>query len=78
MGSGEVFPSSQPRNYGYKPGFAAALMAKDLRLSLEAEAAAGAPPALGKHATDLYQNFVNTGNGGVDFSDIINAIGGDA
>jgi 3-hydroxyisobutyrate dehydrogenase len=53
-------------------------MAKDLRLSLEAEAAAGAPPALGKHATDLYQNFVNTGNGGVDFSDIINAIGGDA
>jgi 3-hydroxyisobutyrate dehydrogenase len=69
---------ASPANNGYKPGFAAALMLKDLLLSQEAASAAGAETALGKHAAELYQNFVGAGNGGVDFSGIINAIRGTA
>ena len=68
---------ASPANNGYKPGFAAALMLKDLLLSQEAAATAGAQTALGKHAAELYQSFVSTGNGKVDFSGIINAIRGD-
>jgi len=69
---------NSPANNGYKPGFAAALMLKDLLLSQEAAAGAGAETALGKHAAAIYQNFVSGGNGGVDFSGIINAIRGPA
>jgi 3-hydroxyisobutyrate dehydrogenase len=69
---------NSPANNGYKPGFAAALMLKDLLLSQEAAAAAGADTALGKHAAEIYQNFVAGGNAGVDFSGIINAIRGAA
>jgi 3-hydroxyisobutyrate dehydrogenase len=69
---------NSPANNGYKPGFAAALMLKDLLLSQEAAASTGAETALGKHAAELYRNFVESGNGGVDFSGIINAIRGPA
>ncbi len=65
---------ASPANHGYKPGFAAALMLKDLQLSQEAAKATGAATALGAHATNLYQAFVESGAGGVDFSGIINAI----
>lgn len=65
---------ASPANNGYKPGFAAALMLKDLLLSQEAAASTGAATALGKHATELYKNFVEAGQGGVDFSGIIGAI----
>ncbi len=65
---------TSPANNAYKPGFAAALMLKDLRLAREAAAAAGASTALGKHAAEIYENFVAAGQGGVDFSGIINAI----
>ncbi len=65
---------TSPANNGYKPGFAAVLMLKDLLLSQEAAETTGADTALGKHAAELYKNFVGTGNGGVDFSGIINAI----
>jgi 3-hydroxyisobutyrate dehydrogenase len=65
---------TSPANNDYKPGFAAALMLKDLLLSQEAADAAGAATALGKHAAELYQNFVAAGHGGTDFSGIINAI----
>ena len=65
---------ASPANNGYKPGFAAALMLKDLLLSQDAAAASGAATALGKHAADIYQDFVATGHGGSDFSGIINAI----
>ncbi len=65
---------TSPANNAYKPGFAAALMLKDLRLAQEAAAAAGASTALGKHAAEIYENFVAAGQGGVDFSGIINAI----
>jgi 3-hydroxyisobutyrate dehydrogenase len=65
---------TSPANNDYKPGFAAALMLKDLLLSQEAAASAGANTALGKHAAEIYQSFVAAGQGGVDFSGIINAI----
>jgi 3-hydroxyisobutyrate dehydrogenase len=66
-------PASPAKN-DYKPGFAAALMLKDLLLSQEAAAASGAATALGKHAAEIYQEFVEAGGGGSDFSGIINAI----
>ncbi len=65
---------TSPANNGYKPGFAAALMLKDLALSQEAAASAGAATALGQHAAQIYRNFVEAGFGNEDFSGIINAI----
>jgi len=65
---------SSPANNTYKPGFAAALMLKDLLLAQEAATTTGATTALGKHAAEIYQNFVESGQGGADFSGIINAI----
>jgi len=65
---------SSPANHGYRPGFSAALMLKDLTLSQEAAAASGTAIRLGSHAAELYKAFVDAGNAGVDFSGIINAI----
>ena len=63
-----------PANNDYKPGFAASLMLKDLKLAADAASEAGADTALGRHAADLYAAFEAAGNGGVDFSGIIKAI----
>jgi 3-hydroxyisobutyrate dehydrogenase len=63
-----------PANNGYRPGFAAALMLKDLALSQEAAASTGARTALGAHAAEIYRAFVEAGQGGMDFSGIIQAI----
>jgi 3-hydroxyisobutyrate dehydrogenase len=65
---------TSPANNDYKPGFAAALMLKDLRLSQEAAKAAGASTPLGAHAESIYDAFDKAGHGGVDFSGIINAL----
>jgi len=67
---------TSPANNDYKPGFAAALMLKDLRLSQEAAKAAGAATPLGAHAEELYAAFEQAGNGGVDFSGIIRYLRG--
>ncbi len=64
-------------NHGYKPGFAAALMLKDLVLSQETAARARAKTPLGAHAAEIYRRFVESGSGQQDFSAIINAIRGD-
>ena len=65
---------TSPANRDYKPGFAAALMLKDMRLSQEAAKSTGAATALGAHATELYELFDQLGHGGEDFSSIINTI----
>jgi 3-hydroxyisobutyrate dehydrogenase len=65
---------TSPANSGYKPGFAAALMVKDLTLAQDAAKATGAATPLGKHAQEIYQAFDVTGNGGVDFSGVIQHI----
>jgi 3-hydroxyisobutyrate dehydrogenase len=62
---------TSPANNDYRPGFASALMVKDLTLAQDAATAAGAATPLGKHAQELYKAFDAAGNGGVDFSGII-------
>src|SRR6201994_4686824 len=62
---------ASPANNDYKPGFATALMLKDLTLSQDAAKAAGAATPLGKHAQEIYQAFNGAGNGSVDFSGVI-------
>ncbi len=67
---------TSPANNDYKPGFAAALMLKDLKLAQEAALAAGAVTPLGAEAAQLYALFANAGHDGDDFSGIINFIRG--
>jgi len=62
---------TSPANNDYKPGFASALMVKDLTLAQDAANAAGAATPLGKHAQEIYNAFDAAGHGGVDFSGII-------
>ena len=65
---------TSPANNDYKPGFAAALMVKDLTLAQDAAKATGAATPLGKHAQEIYKAFDAAGNGGVDFSGVIQHI----
>jgi 3-hydroxyisobutyrate dehydrogenase len=67
---------TSPANNGYKPGFAAELMVKDMKLSQEAAAASGAVTPLGAAAAQLYQLFAGSGHGGEDFSAIITMLRG--
>ncbi|WP_254440310.1 3-hydroxyisobutyrate dehydrogenase [Ruegeria arenilitoris] len=63
-----VGPQS-PADNGYKPGFAAELMLKDLRLSQQAAESADADTPMGQIATALYEQFVEAEDGkGMDFS----------
>lgn len=63
-----VGPKS-PADNAYKPGFAADLMLKDLRLSQQAAEAADADTPMGRAACDLYAQFVEAEDGkGRDFS----------
>ncbi|MDP5349833.1 MAG: 3-hydroxyisobutyrate dehydrogenase [Paracoccaceae bacterium] len=63
-----VGPQS-PADNGYKPGFAAELMLKDLRLSQQAAESADADTPMGKAAAALYAQFVEAEDGrGMDFS----------
>lgn len=58
-----------PSDNDYKPGFAAELMLKDLRLSQQAAESVDAPTPMGERATELYQQFVEDEDGmGSDFS----------
>ena len=63
-----VGPKS-PADNGYKPGFAAELMLKDLRLSQQAAEGADADTPMGELAARLYATFVEQEDGrGMDFS----------
>ena len=63
-----VGPQS-PADNGYKPGFAAELMLKDLRLSQDAATAADAATPLGALAEAIYAQFIENEDGhGKDFS----------
>ena len=58
-----------PGDNGYKPGFAAELMLKDLRLAQQAAEEADADTPMGQAARDLYAQFVEGEDGlGRDFS----------
>jgi 3-hydroxyisobutyrate dehydrogenase len=65
---------SSPANNGYKPGFSAALMLKDLKLACDAAASVKVEAALGAHAAELYDEFAKAGHGAMDFSGIITLV----
>ena len=61
-----------PADNDYKPGFAAELMLKDLRLSQQAAEAVDADTPMGARATELYASFVEAEDGkGRDFSALL-------
>jgi 3-hydroxyisobutyrate dehydrogenase len=60
-----------PSDNGYKPGFAADLMLKDLNLSQQAAGEVHQATPMGAHAASLYKRFVEEGGNGKDFSGII-------
>ena len=61
-----------PSDHGFKPGFAAELMLKDLRLSQQAAESVDAHTPIGRKATEIYRSFVENEQGsGIDFSGII-------
>jgi 3-hydroxyisobutyrate dehydrogenase len=62
---------TSPANNDYRPGFAAALMLKDLKLSQEAAGQSGITTPLGALAADLYAEFERAGHGTQDFSAIV-------
>mgnify|MGYP001799427876 FL=1 len=58
-----------PADNGYRPGFAAELMLKDLRLAMDAAQSADADTPIGRAAQELYAQFVENEDGmGRDFS----------
>ena len=62
---------SSPANNDYKPGFSAALMLKDLRLSQEAASMTTSLTPLGANATSIYEEIENLGQENIDFSGVI-------
>ena len=67
---------ASPANNGYMPGFAAALMLKDLRLSQDASNSVGAATPMGATAAQLYALYAAAGHAGDDFSGIVNFLRG--
>ncbi|WP_129360344.1 MULTISPECIES: 3-hydroxyisobutyrate dehydrogenase [Micrococcaceae] len=60
-----------PASNGYKPGFATALMAKDLGLALAALESTQTDASFGRAAHKAYSEFLDSGHGDLDFSAII-------
>ncbi len=67
---------SAPSNRDYAPGFAVAMMLKDLRLALHAAGVADADTPLGRHAEQIYAALDEAGHGGLDFSGVMRRIQG--
>ncbi|MBT2514839.1 3-hydroxyisobutyrate dehydrogenase [Arthrobacter sp. ISL-30] len=65
---------TSPANRDYQPGFAGALMAKDLRLAVNAVEGTGAVAEMGRLASRIYDAFAEGDGATRDFSGIINDI----
>lgn len=65
---------SSPANRDYAPGFAVAMMLKDLKLAQVAAQSVDCATPLGAEAYQLYKLFAQNGNEGLDFSAIVNMI----
>ena len=65
---------TSPANKDFEPGFAGALMAKDLNLATTALDETGAAAPMGRLAAELYNQFVADGQAGKDFSGIITTL----
>jgi 3-hydroxyisobutyrate dehydrogenase len=60
-----------PSSKGYKAGFAAPLMLKDLRLAQQAALSSGASTPLGAHAAQIFTMFASRVPANRDFSSVI-------
>ena len=69
---------TSPANNDFKPGFATALMNKDLGLAMAAVASTGSTAPLGTHAAEIYAGFIagDDANAGKDFSAVIELLRG--
>jgi 3-hydroxyisobutyrate dehydrogenase len=67
---------ASPANRDYKAGFTAAMMLKDLQLAQAAARATRATTPLGAGSAAVYERFVESGGGSVDFSGIIRYLRG--
>ncbi len=67
---------TSPANRDFRPGFAASLMLKDLKLAQAAARRSEAPTPLGALTAALYGLHINAGNGHLDTSSIIKLIEG--
>ncbi len=65
---------TSPANRDYRPGFAGALMAKDLGLALQAIEGTGTEARMGRLAQEIYAEFAAGAGAGRDFSGIITDI----
>jgi 3-hydroxyisobutyrate dehydrogenase len=65
---------TSPANRDYQPGFAGALMAKDLQLAVNALQSTGVVARVGPLAAEIYDTFAAEGGAGRDFSAIITDI----
>jgi 3-hydroxyisobutyrate dehydrogenase len=64
---------TSPANNDFKPGFATALMNKDLGLAMDAVSSTGSAAPLGTHAAEIYAKFAAE-HGALDFSAVIEAL----
>jgi 3-hydroxyisobutyrate dehydrogenase len=67
-----------PSNRDYAPGFATAMMLKDLKLAQAAAMSAGASTPMGAAAEALYALYAANGGDAKDFSGIIQMLAGKA
>lgn len=69
---------TSPANNDFKPGFATALMNKDLGLAMDAVNSTGSSAPLGTHAAEIYAEFIacDASNADKDFSAVIEALRG--
>jgi 3-hydroxyisobutyrate dehydrogenase len=67
---------TSPANNDFKPGFATALMNKDLGLAMDAVSSSGSTAPLGSHAAEIYAEFIKSDapNADKDFSAVIDLI----
>jgi 3-hydroxyisobutyrate dehydrogenase len=65
---------ASPANRDYQPGFAGALMAKDLGLAAQAFESAGVHSEIGVLASEIYTRFASGDGAALDFSGIIGDI----
>lgn len=64
---------TSPANNDFQPGFATALMNKDLGLAMAAVRSTGSSAPLGSHAADIYAKFAAE-HADLDFSAVINLL----
>jgi 3-hydroxyisobutyrate dehydrogenase len=66
-----------PSNRDYKPGFAAPMMLKDIKLAMGTAQSLGANTPMGAQAEDIYERFVAEGGQDMDFSGVIKWLRGE-